>query len=88
MLPWPAIRFTCQEICQSMQQRARVFIAPQTPDNFLSIYMSGSLSISELDRWVTQLWFDYGIVLYAANIDIAAANDDRTHCETPNAHYP
>ena len=50
-----------------MQQHALVLIRPQTPDNFLSVYMDRRLSIIELDQWVTQMWFQYGIVLFPSN---------------------
>lgn len=61
----------------SMKQRAFVFVSPQTPDNFLSIYMAGSLSIVELDEWVTELWLHHGILLYPSNSNRITSNNDR-----------
>lgn len=61
-----------------MQQRARVFIPPQTHDSFISVCVAGSLAIIELDRWATQLSFDYGIVLFGSNDYFVASNDDRS----------
>lgn len=60
-----------------MRQQARVFCPPQTPDNFLSVYMAGSLAIVELPRWAMQLWFDYGIFLFASNDNLLVSNDNR-----------
>ena len=69
-----------------MQQRTHVFMPPQAHDNFLSIYMTGSLSIVELDRWETQLWFDYGIVFFGSNDNFVASNDDQMSCGPEDQH--
>ena len=61
----------------SMRQRARVFIPPQTPDSFLSVYMAGSLSIVELDRWATLLWHHFGIVFFGSNDNSVASNENQ-----------
>jgi len=58
-----------------MKQRALVFVQPQTPDNFISVYVAGSLTIIELDDWIMQLWFSYDIVLYPSNFNRIASND-------------
>ena len=50
----------------------------QTADNFLSVYMGGELLIIELDEWVTQMWFQYGIVLYPSNNNRIVTNHDRS----------
>ena len=60
-----------------MQQRALLFTKPQTPDNFLSVYMGGRLSIIELNQWATQMWFQYGIVLFPSNNNQIAVNHVR-----------
>ena len=60
-----------------MQQRALLFTKPQTPDNFLSVYMDGRLSIIELDQWATQMWFQYEIVLFPSNNNQIVSNHDR-----------
>ena len=60
-----------------MERRVFVFTKPQTADNFLSVYMGGELSIIELDEWVTQMWFQYGIVLYPSNKNRIVTNHDR-----------
>lgn len=62
-----------------MQQRALVFIKPQTTDNFLSVYMAGSLPIVELDCWETLLWFHHGMAFFGSNDNFIASNDDRTN---------
>jgi hypothetical protein len=59
-----------------MQQRALVFVPPQTSDSFLSVYMSGSLSIVELDLWGIQLMINYGIVFFGANDNLIASNSN------------
>ena len=60
-----------------MKQCAFVLVSPQTPDNFLSVYMAGSLSIVELEEWVTQLWLHRGILLYPSNSNRMFPNEDR-----------
>lgn len=54
-----------------MHQRALVFIKPQTPENFLSVYMAGALTIIELERWAAQMWLEYGIVPFSSNSNLA-----------------
>lgn len=74
-----------------MKQRAFVFVSPQTPDNFLSVYMAGSLSIVELDEWVTELWLHHGILLYPSNSNRMSSNDDRfcmAPMKLPNLNSP
>lgn len=57
-----------------MRARVLIFTKPQMPDNFLSVYMDGFLSIMELDQWVVQMWLEYGIVLLPANSNRMLSN--------------
>ena len=63
--------------CSQSMQHTLVFIKPQTSDNFLNVYMAGSLAIMELERWGQQIWFDLGIVLYGSNDNFVATNENR-----------
>ncbi|MGI9508134.1 MAG: hypothetical protein ACR2QJ_02155 [Geminicoccaceae bacterium] len=67
----------------AMKQRAIVFIPRQTPGNFLSVYMAGSLSIVELDLWCIQLMLNFGIVFFGSNDNPIASNGNLRQSVVP-----
>lgn len=60
-----------------MHRNVRIFVDSRTKSRLLHLCGAGASCVVELERWATQLWFEFGIFLIGDNSNFLIANDGR-----------
>ena len=60
-----------------MHRNVLILVASRTKNRLLHLSSGGANCVVELERWATQLWFEFGIFLIGDNRNFLIANDSR-----------